>query len=128
VRISCLRVLSLSFFFSNKEFQPGQSHLYSKPANSDQKSGLHLKTHLDKWIRCSSERQINVTHVTKEKSGLAYQLVGLRSYLRHFSECFTPDYPLTEVFSIETLPFVPQRELHCSLLGICDFCQLPISL
>ena len=27
-----------------------------------------LKTHLDKWIRCSSERQINVTHVTINKS------------------------------------------------------------
>lgn len=66
VRISPLCVLTLFFFFfSNKEFQPGQSHLYSKPANSDQKSGLHLKTHLDKWIRCSSERQINVTHDTK---------------------------------------------------------------
>ena len=27
-----------------------------------------LKTHLDKWIRCSNERQINVTHVTINKS------------------------------------------------------------
>lgn len=46
--------------------------------------------HLDKWIRCSSERKINVTHLTiKNKSGPAYLLVGVKSYHQHFWVLYT---------------------------------------
>lgn len=126
------------FFFFFQEFQPGKSHLYLKPANSDQKSGSPFKTHLDKWIRCSSERQINVTHVTINKSlGLLIRVEALPSTLvsalhfiilqtRSFPSSFLHLYSQRELLPFNSLQHVPSVNFLSFALGdntVCGFKQ-----